>query len=1300
MPAEDPSPRFVSNVISDFIVDQVSTNDTGLVIIPVAVGTGKTYAIADSVARCLGRGDDRRIFFLTPNKNPRGDFREAVLAACSSRGVSIGKDDVVMAESWEDSISNRLNRCDDGTVCIDLSAYAELENILSLGTMNTSRKKGVRKRREGERDRSKPFGSYWGLTVASYTALKSSYGEYRKYLLDSLSRFAFLFSTDEAHREFGKAALNEANDLLRAFRRTVSRCFWGDFESFIKRNGSDFGLDTETIVQAMLREKSSGWAWVRSAFPEVSYVDSRVMVMTNKKAVFCIDTVLFGTIDPYSSDSCIIFIDESDATKRDTLNTLIDQAVIGPVDFIRYCEGLNKRLDSTLGSASDIFDGALAGYRKRWEDFSARLSSLCEEESFLYSLKRVDEAKAGPLFFTPDVNGIGSRGRGSYSLYPDVENNKVWIRENSKVDDEKPRRSLDVANRKARGIFTSMAGLLYSHGEELARIRNGKTAGTRGAGFMARQLETKGIDSAMSSIVNELRLADSSVEAYTITRIAFGTRFSTRAKGRETGMPSVGGPADFTVYSAGCNMQRLADDVRHDTYTDILNFSIGVSPEAMLIKAASKNLVILASGTAVVEQIGNYDLDYVARGLNGNVILPDGSVAEELGRLADMRDAAADHYDIDVSVAPFPLDNPFDISSWVFLAPESDAFKDEVLRKLITPARLAIDPAEKDDSLGSVLTRLKRHFNILYSFHKFVKKPLCKSFLCITNAGVDPTPAHARDLFTSKSWKYSSEVLVDLMEHIARCFLPETLDARAWVEDAFMFTDSNALKATVARAHARLGAGGDAFLMLTYSAGSKALNLQYEIPKGVDVYPVPGMYPSTKKDWDGIYLESPTNKASDGGDEDAPDASARKLMGVYETLELEDRGDISRTEGRARMLGVLSGENHVEKWRFPSIRKAAAVDVNQALGRIDRTGNKTDTTVVLDYDLLDHIDADAMDSPYVKYNYTTPAWKALSRCISKGRVEQLEKGAAKYVVTAPSWESNARDAESRAEAFIDRLKPKGVFQEDGESLRLISWTFSPERQASYRSLGECLLAHPRGTMDDYGRGAGVSYRLMISDCSGLDVLYYSCCNEDFRDTHVSQSPSILAIEDAKRYGEVSERASRLPVITAVNGMPALLEKRGVATSWGAGDFMMSPVLFNNIYLGRLGEVVFSCWWETFMQPEYEPLTELPECDYELFDFKDPISGAYIDAKHFGEYTRKGDDVYFRRAAAKARAVGTEKVIYSNALSPKGREIAPRRFEFDGISFLEIPHVINDIDGSAAYWTPGVRDAYERFVYDR
>ena len=108
MPAEDPSPRFVSNVISDFIVDQVSTNDTGLVIIPVAVGSGKTYAIADSVARCLERGDDRRIFFLTPNKNPRGDFREAVLAACSSRGVSIGKDDVVMAESWKIRLATAL----------------------------------------------------------------------------------------------------------------------------------------------------------------------------------------------------------------------------------------------------------------------------------------------------------------------------------------------------------------------------------------------------------------------------------------------------------------------------------------------------------------------------------------------------------------------------------------------------------------------------------------------------------------------------------------------------------------------------------------------------------------------------------------------------------------------------------------------------------------------------------------------------------------------------------------------------------------------------------------------------------------------------------------------------------------------------------------------------------------------------------------------------------------------------------------------------------------------------------------
>lgn len=1295
VPDRDPAPRYSSDVISDFIVDQVADNETGIVLVPVAVGSGKTYAIADAVARRLAAGDTRRVFFITPNRNPRGDFRETLLKACARRGVSLAAGDVVMAESWEDTVKGLLRpkTGQGGAVHVDLTRYAALEDVIgSLPARDAKKKSGAKSKKLPE---SPLAGRYAVLTKASIARVAAAYKCYRDFLLDSKQQLGYLYSTDKVMRDFADGYVKEATGLLRDFRRTVGRCFWSDLGAFAKRLDKDAGGDIERLFKSALSEKSSGWAWLDSAFPEVRYLDARVIVLTNKKAFFGVDTVVSGKIEPYSSEGCVLYIDESDATKKDTLTALIEQGIASPIDFIRYCEGLNKRLASCIECSSDIFDGPLDGYRERWLAFCERLSDLCEAECFNFSLKRVEESETAPLFFSPDIGGIGARGKGPYHLVPDTSANKSWIKSKHDASDEE-RRNLDVAVRKARSIFTSMATLAYDHGRALAAVWNGRVSGKKGSGFVARQLQSRGVDNAVMTVARELKLADDDVSPFDIIDNAFSVRHRGNGAVVDTGLPSAGGWGDLTVYAKGCSMQRLKDDLRHDTFTNVLNFSVDASPESILVDAARRNLVVLASGTAVVDQIGNYDFEYVERGLDSLIVLPTGKTAEELGRLADMRDAGAEHYAIDVEIAPFPMDSPFDVAAWSALAPECEEFSADVMRYLLVPAKFIIDSNDDPKTYAWVAQKLRRYFNVLYSFKTFAFKPLCKSFICITNAGVDASAAADGDLFEKCGSKYSAKVLSSLMEHVAKGALPEGGDARAWVEETFMRADSAGLKHTMARARKRLESGGEAFLMLTYSAGSKALNLQYEIPKGVEVYPVPGMYPSTKKDWDGIYLESPTNKASDGGGDGDESAIFQKLMGVYETLELEDRGDLSRSKGEKRIRSILGDTKYVEKWKFPSVRRAASVDVNQALGRIDRTGNKADVTIIADMELLEHVDADAMESPYVTYNYTTPAWKALARCLSEGLAAHpdIER---KRNEEALTWEAAAHDAQARAVAYSDRLKPSVVYGGDGGRKEISSWSWvTPRRLEAYRELGEFLLAHPRGSKEDFVGGNKIMDKLMVPGCDGLDR-YFFRTEGDFDKTELSRDPFSKPLVPGCHEGVVSMERARLPLLPTVDGLAATLSEAGVALDWGDGDYMMSPILFRNYYLGRLGEIVFACWWKLHMESATGALSDLPYETFETFDFLDVGTGTYIDVKDFAEDTRIGDDGYYANVCAKARFVGARRVVFANVFSPKGTEFLPKRSDREGIEILEIPHIITDTGRGSAFWTSRVRDAYLGFV---
>ena len=98
--------------------------------------------------------------------------------------------------------------------------------------------------------------------------------------------------------------------------------------------------------------------------------------------------------------------------------------------------------------------------------------------------------------------------------------------------------------------------------------------------------------------------------------------------------------------------------------------------------------------------------------------------------------------------------------------------------------------------------------------------------------------------------------------------------------------------------------------------------------------------------------------------------------------------------------------------------------------------------------------------------------------------------------------------------------------------------------------------------------------------------------------------------------EVSEEDCRLQVIMKCPGMREYFESHKYASKWKKSKYIMTPVFYQNIYKGALGEEAGKFIFEEHFGIKLNRITEMDK--FELFDFE--ISpGVYVDFKHWRPY---------------------------------------------------------------------------------
>ena len=141
-------------------------------------------------------------------------------------------------------------------------------------------------------------------------------------------------------------------------------------------------------------------------------------------------------------------------------------------------------------------------------------------------------------------------------------------------------------------------------------------------------------------------------------------------------------------------------------------------------------------------------------------------------------------------------------------------------------------------------------------------------------------------------------------------------------------------------------------------------------------------------------------------------------------------------------------------------------------------------------------------------------------------------------------------------------------------------------------------------------------------------------------------------------------------------MKTHFEEMGYALKFEMNEYLLSPVLFHNIYKGALGEAAGKFILSRELGIELSPIAE-PEY-FEFFDYK-LSDGVYVDFKNWKfTYVQDRDEIR-KDILRKLEAIGAKRVYIINVVSDinyKPSAIVDQRL-------VEIPMLIKE-DGTVCY----------------
>lgn len=667
-----------------------------------------------------------------------------------------------------------------------------------------------------------------------------------------------------------------------------------------------------------------------------------------------------------------------------------------------------------------------------------------------------------------------------------------------------------------------------------------------------------------------------------------------------------------SFYQDGMEIYEFEDNDAHNDSTAVNFIKVYDTPEKLLIYLAKQSQVIGISATAEIPTVvGNYHLRYVEEML-GSLFHTTPQIVKERIRKKAEENSRAYH------------DGRISIQSEIISA-------DYEGKELVEICRMITGETEIADICANLITNQSvaryqsvRYCNVFRAMAEFWKHSTIQSMLYLGMALPKyQHPDFDRDLM--KKLMNFAAVLCgceDGKEHLA-ILTGEDFDRQK------------------KRLTARLSSGEKLFIMSSYSTLGAGQNLQYTVENPLDYICLRECADLSDKrfltkDIDAIYLGDATNLTTNTYSEQ-PMTETGLMEMLFQVEELYNNGELSFSDKDEMMrlafrayLGERESGNLL--YQTNSVKMQATKYVIQAIGRMCRTFLKSpEIYIFAEKNLLDKI------SPCeILRRVAPPEMDAIAQLCGMLAVEET-------------------DGERQLLNNAERISSNGM----QNILSLLSRSWTEHSMEIWRNLRETVLRFPTASAE-IRAGNSVVKELYITGGGKRNCYLYSQYSDyanvtlDFNNDEIGFRNSTRA----KRMGDtgevavyrMNEQESGLTAALRYPGMREYFQAKGYALNFEEQEYLLSPVLFHNIYKGALGEV---CGAFILRQERGFILQPIEDAQrFEFFDFE-MGDGVYVDFKNWKLSFQRNRQDQLEKISRKLDAIGGKRVYIINLFGYKG-----------------------------------------------
>lgn len=1018
-----------------------------------------------------------------------------------------------------------------------------------------------------------------------------------KFQVESYHELKSLISKYKCSKEFGIKdvqyfdSLNERiNENEGKFRRYIQVCLKKNFRNKAER------------LKAIHDDPE--YQWIGKLYPAVFTDEHQVLLMTVKKFLSKNTTIVepsYNFLKPAFFKNTIIFIDEFDATKETIKEEIIERALRSRNRYLALFSQIHMTLkkeyfSNDMGSSSEKA-GKICGYNL--EMLAAEGEKIVQEYYTNLSYKTTEESiDRNQNFLLKD--GI---------FHTVLKKNTEYIRmrkseENERIDISFLDRKVFYETQKEGDIvvFSMLRSIhvylehfryfLYCWADEYQKLINERRSNTSDAITL---------EDAISTILSKLRLNKEQEDL-----------FKSEISGKIIGRQSEEVVPDNSFFQNGFEIFEFEDSDQHNDFTNIQFVKVFDTPEKIILFLAQNAEVFGISATAGINTVvGNYNLNYMAEKLGSSF---HGMDREFLNRIKENLEPQWQAY----------REGKVCIHADVIDTERTGLTLEDICRGVMENeeyAAVCSDCIAKSSNKEYVI---KRYCNLLSIFKKFINLDNIQSMLYLGMA------------LPKKS---SPEFNEDLLRKL---FAIAVADAKCSKQiqtgiSLFILTgdDFDERKDELLN---RLAQGEKIFIMSSYKTIGAGQNLQYDV---TDKSPYIELLPYKNngdkryltKDLDAIYLGDITHLTVNTYSEEKLTREDLFRM-LFQIEELYHNGEIDYQMLDAmiklafrKYMGEIGYFNVL--YRTKSVCVQATQQVLQAVGRMCRTFIKNkDIYIFVDDKLLNKIDAGELQNRILP-----PEMEAILKM----------KGDIKAVYTMD---------EAQTLSIAERISSQGMWM----IRELLSKDWTERSMQLWEKIRDVVMRYPTSSEKEYEEES-IIRRLYISSGNIQNAYLYSQYS-DFRDIILDFGMNKIAFRNSDRIKaknweqepliyEMSEGDSGLLTILKYPGMKSHFAENGYACSFEKQPYMMSPVLFHNIYKGALGEVAGK-----FILQRERGIQLQPIMDPEKFEFFDFVMAAdvYVDFKNWKFSYAQSREKALVEIRRKMEKIGAKRVYIINIIA--------------------------------------------------